>query len=72
MPNDRDLVIEQLAASERALAEEAARLREVTSVAIAALHDRDVEIERLRAQLSGLREELRRYVESKVTSRRAA
>jgi hypothetical protein len=68
----RDDVVEQLAAY---LAEaEASRVtyRRLAQLAIHHAHDLHVELTRLRAQQAALRDELRRYTATSVSSKRAA
>ena len=51
MPDDRDLVIQELADSEHALAAEAAGLREVLHAAVEQVHELTEERDRLQARL---------------------
>ena len=73
MPDYRDVVIQELADSERALAREAAGLREVLHAAVEQVHELTVERNRLQARLWRALDAIRRpRTQRRDTTARAA
>ncbi len=71
MPDDRDLVIRELADSEHTLAREAAGLREVLHAAVEQVHALTVERDRLQARLRRVQNRWLRAHQRDTTTRAA-